>query len=255
MWRLPSNAHVHGYLTRSRSILSRPSSASRESREPRAIRRVHCGCSGEAMPTEDESNSETGCRDTPVNEDRPPPLHYASEQGQSSQTNSRLVRILAVFLLAGTLVLLLLLTSWPADRELSPLMRCSAVLLAIGQAASFYQEEHGVFPPDLETLVLNGDLPAEHRCCPYWDLPRGTGYYWVEGVTRGDPPSWILAYDTNHEDGYLILCVSGEVETYRDLRWFKNRLAQFREAYLAARGEYPRVVPPDGSRVIEGCCP
>jgi prepilin-type processing-associated H-X9-DG protein len=132
-----------------------------------------------------------------------------------------------VFMLFGPLMISILLPSLNRAREQANRIKCASNMRQIGQAIQIYANENkGQFPPDLDTLLKQGDLTSEVFICPSSSderAPDGTSltvaghlsFVYVPGQNYKAGAYSVLLYEplTNHNnDGINVLFGDGHVD-------------------------------------------
>lgn len=141
-------------------------------------------------------------------------------------------------LLMPGLLLAILLPSLGRARELAKRSVCATQLSSVGKACAIYVMDYDTSPPDLDTLMAHGSMPANVLKCPSADGGRQCDYFYLDiGPPMGvrDPTAAIMAcdYKGNHEDGRNVLYVDGHVEWLTEAQ-FQAELASPENAAFAA---------------------
>ena len=148
-----------------------------------------------------------------------------------------------------------LVPSLHSRREHPAWVRCASNLRQVSQGVQMYaNENHGLFPPDFETLLLTQDLTSEVFVCYCTNHERATGpttqavaeqlsagghlsyVYTGRGMDWQTPRGAVLAYEplANHGDGANVLFADGHVE------WLDAAHMTALQAELAAGHNPPR---------------
>ena len=118
-------------------------------------------------------------------------------------------------------------------------------LTNIGIALQSYDSTHDQYPPDLETLVEKGLIPANPLAGA--DDDPTSGVYYVVGVDATDPPHWIVAYEYTSVMGIKmvgVLHVGSPNPEMLEAPKFEQALETFKQEYEEVYGEPPTILEP-----------
>ncbi len=103
-----------------------------------------------------------------------------------------------------------------------------------------YERAHDAYPPDLQTLIGAGSVPA--AASPTGDLSDGLTYF--PGVQPADPGYWIVAYTKMDIFGQQIYWVLQNDGTLAQLQGpqFDAALDRFEREYEEQRGQPPEMI-------------
>jgi prepilin-type processing-associated H-X9-DG protein len=179
------------------------------------------------------------------------PLEYARPTSAGARRGFRLpITLVVLFILGG----LAWIASFPADRgarEQANRVKCASNMRQIAEAISAYASSHvGRFPDDLETVLVDADLPPNEFICPSSkDTPAPTAaapqataagfrrpghcsYVYIgKGLTTDmTTPDMIVMFEPlrdHHGDGMNVIFADFHVEWFskRDGQAILNRVA------------------------------
>lgn len=89
---------------------------------------------------------------------------------------------------------------------------CEGQLAQVAAQMAMYEQEHGVYPDSLETLVATGTLSVVDVTCP-GAVTGGTSYHYVPGFSSAAGAARVVAFDDplNHWDGGHVVYADGRV--------------------------------------------
>lgn len=154
---------------------------------------------------------------------------------------------IASSLVATALLVSILMPGLGRARELAKRAACMASLNGIGKAMAIYTMDFGEFPPDLETLIREGQ-PAKFFRCPSARSGRKCDYFYLP-PSPSTPRHTIIACDfKDNHNGQVrhVLTWDGSVRQFTEQE-FQAELAKPHNAAFAValrQAEGPQQQPP-----------
>jgi hypothetical protein len=147
-------------------------------------------------------------------------------------------------------VIAIVLPGMARSNELTNRAISQSNLRGIGMAIKLYANDNAsAFPPDFQALIADGSCVPKQLTNPNSGRSSGCDYYYVTGLTSGDPKDWIIAFEDpnqNRGEGASVLYVNGTVQfiVEKPGGQFTREISRFKAEYEKKRGEPPVIIPP-----------